>query len=373
MTLHRRDLLLGLLGTGVAPWAMAQRTRQTKGIGVNCFDLFYGPLVDERGVRPVKDRLDELADIGIPFVRFAASPFWPKEWRTYPLDRYYKLMETVFVHAERVGVRLIPSVFWNPASVSDLVGETIASWGTPGSRTLSFAKRYTEDIVRRFGASPSVLHWEFGNEFNLNLDLSNVNHWWPKVNVEMGTPPKREPTDVLFTDRYKYLISQFNGWVGSIQSGTQTSSGSDIPRPNAWNLQQGNSKSDTVEEFRKAVCNANPIAGAVASIHLYPDSIKKYFSGNATAAQLFSEARGAAQSCRQRLIVGEFGVKGPGTSKEERALFEMMLAALNEASIELAALWVFDFDRWQPEWSVTSKNSRAWQLKEIASYNANLS
>jgi hypothetical protein len=140
--------------------------------------------------------------------------------------------------------------------------------------------------VRRFGASTSIWHWEFGNEFNLNLDLQNVNGWWPKTNPEMGTPSKREPTDSLTTSNYSFLISQFANWIQTIRPDSQISSGSDIPRANARNAQKGMQSWDSPAEFREAVCSANPVPGAVASIHLYPDGIKKYFSGTASAVQL---------------------------------------------------------------------------------------
>ena len=342
-----------------------------RGIGVNCFDLFYGPLTDERRVRKPSERFAELADWKVPFVRFAASPFWPREWGAYTTqrDRYLQLMDSIFEHAQRRGIGLVPSLFWNPASVSDRMGESLAAWAQPGSRTVAFAKSYTEDMLRRYGASSPLCHWEFGNEFNVNLDLRDQYHWWPKVNVEMGTPAARSAQDSLSTADFQWLMKQFAEWVRLIRPTAQISSGADRPRPEAFNLSKGSKQIDTPAEFRQAVCIANPIAGGVASMHLYPDFYKRYFGGQSTVLQLLREAKAGAAQCGQRLLLGEFGVEAGGHATDERELFQDTLNAIEQAGIEAAALWVYDF-RWQPKWSVTPTNERAWQWQAVAALNA---
>lgn len=372
MAISRREFVLGSLAALALPRAVIASSRAMKstGIGVNCFDLFYGPLVDERGVRSARDRLWELSDAGIPFVRFAASPFWPKEWKLYTQARYYRLLEDIFSNAEKFSIGLVPSLFWSPTSVSDLFAESITAWGFSASKTSKFAKRYVQDIVGKYGKYNSVLHWEFGNEFNLNLDYFNRDFPWPKVNVEMGTPERRNPTDVLTTNDYALLISNFATWVREVKPEAQISSGSDIPRFDAYNLQRGNSSADTVEQFRQAVCSANPVKNSIASIHFYPDKIRKFSKWDATAAKLLIEAKAAAASNSQHLFVGEFGVRTQGNIKDEYATFEMMVNALDIATVESAALWVYDFGKWQPDWSVTFSNARAWQLKQILAFNS---
>jgi hypothetical protein len=371
--MQRRDFLLGTALASGLPSAKAVNPLRSaaQGIGVNCFDLFYGPLVDERRIRKPAERMAELADANVPFVRFAASPFWPREWQAYTgqRSRYFRLMDAVFEAAAKKEVGLIPSLFFNPAAVPDKFGETVGAWAQGGSRTLDFAKVYVEDMLRRYGGGQQLCHWEFANEFNVNLDLRNQHHWWPKVNVEMGTPAARGPKDSISTGDFQASVAQFADWVRVLRPGDMVSTGADRPRPNAFKLSQGRNGMDTPEEFRKAICLANPIRGAVASMHLYPDSIKLYFDGKATAARLLTEAKAAAAQCGQSFFLGEFGVVAGAWGKDEHALFDEMLQAIEVAQVEAAALWVYDF-HWQPEWSVTSTNERAWQLKAIGEYNA---
>jgi hypothetical protein len=58
--------------------------------------------------------LAALAKKGVPFVRFRGCGFYPKDWTLYQQDRaeYFRRFDLVVRAAEKVGIGLIPSLFW---------------------------------------------------------------------------------------------------------------------------------------------------------------------------------------------------------------------------------------------------------------------
>ena len=103
-----------------------------RGMGANYFSLFSRILKDPTD-RSFDDGLRQLAEAEIPFVRFMACAFWPVQWELYQKDKeaYFKRLDAVVRSAEKHGVGLIPSLFWNMATLPDLVGEPIDQLGNP--------------------------------------------------------------------------------------------------------------------------------------------------------------------------------------------------------------------------------------------------
>lgn len=370
--MRRRDFIAvsaGLtVGAGLHGAALA--AKQSQQIGVNCFDLFYGSLVDPKRVRKPGERLREMAGVGIPFVRFAASPFWPNEWRIYKLqrNRYLDLLAEVSSEAQRSGVRLVPTLFWNPSSVSDYLGEPTSAWARKDSKTQEFARAYVADVIPALSGGSAVDFWEFGNEFNVNLDYPDGRRWWPKVNQDMGTPARRTEDDVISSRGYTFLLDSFCGWVKAIAPAARVSSGSDRPHPSAYNLSIGKLGPDTTDQFRRSIKMANPACSEVASIHLYPDMAGAYFGKTSDVRSVLQEARQATRESGQTLFLGEFGVPSKGSEREQRSTFASFLDAIQIAQVDLAALWVYDF-HYQPDFSVTPQNERSWQLQEVVRWN----
>lgn len=359
-------VLPGLASAAGAPAAAARVPR----LGVNCFDLFYGPLVQPKAVRPPAVRLREMADQGIPFVRFAASPFWPNEWRQFTRNRtrMQDLLDELFEAAASTGVELVPSLVWGPAYVSDMVGERVSAWGQPRSATAMAAKEHVTAVVSRYAKSRQVLFWEFGNEFNSALDQRDQGKWWPKVNAAMGTPEQRTPEDSITTAQYQSAVTQFCEWVASAAPGAARGTGADRPHPGARHLARGERGVDLPPQFRQSVQAANPTCAEWASLHLYPDGKGAYFGRTSNAVQVLTEAKAAAREAGQKLFLGEFGVPDKGSKNDQREQFSEFLEAIDIAQVDLAALWVYDF-HYQPEFTVTPTNERAWQLRAIVEWN----
>ena len=113
---------------------------------------------------------------GIPFVRFCATGFWPREMQLYLTNRaeYFRRLDEV--------LRTRPK---NTASASSrrcfgftrrrrilLVNRW--EWANPRSKTQAFMRDYVREVVTRYRDNPAVWLWEFGNEYALEASLPNA-------------------------------------------------------------------------------------------------------------------------------------------------------------------------------------------------------
>jgi hypothetical protein len=122
-----------------------------RAIGMNYFSCFYRTLLD--GADTSYDQgFEMLAREGIPFVRFAATGFWPKDMALYRTDReeYFRRFDAVVASAEKHGIGLIPSLFWYYACVPDLVGEPMDQWGNSESKVHEWMREYVREVVTRY-------------------------------------------------------------------------------------------------------------------------------------------------------------------------------------------------------------------------------
>lgn len=388
MNLTRRSVLnraLAFAATSAIPgianlWAINEANAAgaelpVRAIGVNCFDLFYSTIVGPgvRWGRTPLVRLLELRDAGIPFVRFAASPFWTSEWVIYQTnpEHYFQRMDVIFRAAERAGVGLIPSLFWNPTSVSDLMGEPVSAWGQAGSRTRNFMERYVSEVVGRYKNSTALWMWEFGNEFNTYADLPNALNWWPKS--EKGRPAiVRTPADRIGKSLLVNIFRAFGTSVRRLDALHMITSGADMPRHNAYNLAKGRFETDSVDELQQNLLDITPKPLNVVSVHFYPDRKEKHLGGVTNYEELLAPIVQAAERAGKRVFVGEFGVPSSLHRSSEQDEFTAMLKALVDTGVHYAAVWVYDYAAQANEWSITTKGARAYQLNLIAQANDTL-
>jgi hypothetical protein len=128
-----------------------------RAIGVNYFDAFGRQLHN-----PKDESFDAgfkaLAERGIPFARICGCGFWPAEQKLHQQnpEELFRRFDRVVRSAERHGVGLIPSLFWNGSAVPDLVGEAVNQWGNPRSKTHEYLRGYVRDVVTRYRNSPAI-------------------------------------------------------------------------------------------------------------------------------------------------------------------------------------------------------------------------
>jgi len=337
-----------------------------RGIGVNVFDLFNRTLANPNDTS-YEQALRTVGNLKIPFVRFAACGFWPRDMQLYQRDKeaYFRLMDAVVDCARRNGVGLIPSLFWYYATVPDLVGESVDQWGNPDSRTHQFMRAYTRELVTRYVDSPAVWGWEFGNEFNLHADLPNAPTHRPMVVPQKGTPTTRSVRDDMTHQTFRTALVVFAQEVRRHDPHRIVSAGNASLRPSAWHLLHERSwRKDTPEQSAEMTRDDNPSPCDVISVHWYPDHHDLLG---------LEVALDTATKVGKPLFVGEFGVPGAPT-EQSQAQFSRALQVVEER-VPLAALWVFDFhvpNKQQVKWNVTLDNERAYQLRAIAQANERL-
>ena len=74
--------------------------------------------------------------------------------------------------AERLRIRLVPDLLWNPFAFADLCHEPLSALynGSRGSCARDAAERYVAQITARYANSSAILFWELSNENNALVD-----------------------------------------------------------------------------------------------------------------------------------------------------------------------------------------------------------
>ncbi len=332
-----------------------------RGIGVNYYDAFVRTLGRPSQTNTAAG-FRELAARKIPFARFSAGGYWPSDWALYQTNRsaYFARLDGVVRSAERHGVGLIPSLFWNLSAVPDLVGEPCNRWGDTHSRTIAFMRQYTREMVSRYASSPAIWGWEFGNEYNLAADLPNAAEHRPPVAPGFGTPAQRTAEDEFTHAAVRVAFREFALEVRQHDPQRIIVSGNATPRPSAWHQAHGKSwQKDTDEQFVEMLAADNPSPINTLCVRGYD---------LATDLGRLAQAMAVAQAVKKPLFVGEFGVPGV-TTAESREKFVGIVTAIETNRVPLAALWVFDFSSQAKDWNVTATNGRGWQLDAIQQAN----
>jgi len=342
-----------------------------RAVGVNYFNAFSRRLADGNDTS-YREGFQALGQRGIPFARFMACGFWPVDWKLYldDPDTYFSYLDDVVHAAEDARVGLVPSLFWWNGAVPDLVGESRNQWGNPDSKTNAFMKQYTRAVVSRYVDSPAIWAWEFGNEYNLAIDLPNAAEHRPWVVPRNGTPSERSEADDLTHAMLDAALRAFGEAVRESDPHRPITSGHSLPRPSAFHQREELSWTrDSTEEFADALLAQHPDPLDLISIHVYPHIHGERFGQPYTSYdEMLRLSRDAANRAGKALFVGEFGAPddaehgGPDQARRE-ILQQITDLELNE--VPLAALWVYDFPRHDDTTNVTPDNARKHILRAL--------
>ena len=333
-----------------------------RGVGANYFDLFRRVLHKPDDTSSLAG-LHQLAQAGIPFVRFALA-FDNRDWELYFKDRaeFFRRLDIIVRAAEREKVGLIPSFFWSFMGLPDRVGETRDQWGNPDSKTSAQMREIVAAFIERYKDSSALWGYEFGNEPNLIADLPNAAQFRKKGGTER---------DDMHAVQMTTMLAEFAREIRRHDTHRAIFSGNSHPRASSWhNTAEKSWKSDSREQTMEIIQRDNPAPLDTVSIHLYADHpVQKECAAWATNhVQYLAPVMELARGLKRPVWIGEFGLADQKDPAETRAMFGRLLTDMEQAGVDLAAFWVFDLGN-QKTWTVTPDNGRAYMLKLAAEAN----
>ncbi|NQV36311.1 MAG: cellulase family glycosylhydrolase, partial [Phycisphaeraceae bacterium] len=338
------------------------------GMGANYFSLFSRTLQDSSD-RSYEIGLKQLSEARIPFVRFMACAFWPAEWDLYLQDKatYFARLDRVVRCAEKHKIGLIPSLFWHMATVPDLMGEPMDQYGDPESRTVAFVRQYTREVVLRYRASPAIWGWEFGNEYNLAVDLPNASEHRPPVVPSLKTARHRTARDELSSSAMLCAYAEFAKTVRQYDTHRILITGNAVPRPSAYhNTLEKSWKRDSDAQFETILLRDNPSPFDTLSVHVYAKAKPDYAGSAQTLADWVNTMQVVSTKAQKPLFIGEFGAPRTLGRDAERAGLLALIKAIETNRVPLSAFWVFDYPGQNKDWNVTWDNDRQYMLSLVS-------
>lgn len=336
------------------------------GMGVNWFSLFNSVLSGENTLELQDSYMDALGENGIPFVRFA-GPYWPKNWTdTYFTDKesYYKVMDAIVKKAEKDSVGLIPSLFWYVSAIPDLFQEHMDAYCDEDSQTSKFIRSYTAEFVQRYKDSPAIWAWEFGNEFDLCIDIPGGNY--PQIVPSLGTAEGRDPVRDNLT--HEIMTAAFHTFATTVRLYDSTRAiltGNAEPRAAAWHLANGGNWSrDTEDQYYEMLCKYNDDPIDAIEIRGYCD---EYPLGLSSPDQFMAKLMSLSKKAGKPLFVGEF--HGGGGHADDKYELQKRIDAIVNNDVQLSAYWVYDYPAHEDSCNATFKNTRFYIMNMIVRAN----
>ncbi len=293
--------------------------------GMNCYNLFV-QCHESDGMKREKMRstVDELVREQVPVVRFSGSPFSAGQF-TYYFDRkqeYLDNLETLATWCDEAHIALIPSIFWNTASVPDYYKEEAKAWGDTKSKTYAHMLAYTEDVVNVLKKHKCVVMWEFGNEFNLAADIAIAGY---------ADIPARA------------VETAYKGFAGKVASldpeGRCIATGNSIMRNAQYHLMTSRSWDlDSFDEYRQMTEIMTPVPMTGMSEHIYDKDAREFSDkGKVSRAEQVRCGIQVADALKKGYYVGEF--TGPVTAEGDSLTVRRHLIAYFAQRVQLSLMW----------------------------------
>jgi hypothetical protein len=359
------------------------------GIGINFMSAF-SRVLDSATKHPAgpydlsyREGFATLRQYDIPFIRFNANGYWPIEWKLYRENKelYFKLLDDFVREAEKQHLGLIPSFFWRYSTTPDLLREPLDQWGNPRSKTIAFMRQYTREFVERYKHSPAIWGYEFGNEYMLEADLPNFKELIAPL-VEgiseqpLGLPKVRTDRDKIERNAIRQAYAGFATTIRQSDPSRPIITGDAMPRSCSWHLHHEASwQADSIAQWGEIFVGDCPDPVDTLNAHVYywdPQPRHDYGPAGQSPLQAMQIMQRLAAQSKKPLFVGEFGYqdKLEDVASRQRQ-FDVILNAILECHVQLAAAWVFDFPQ-QPHNNITPQTENAFVLERLAAANRQL-
>ena len=326
------------------------------GIGLNVVDaaLWGGNL----------RALEDAAMRRVPFVRVAAAPYWPDEvrpWRSDPEAFFSGSLDVAVAAAERLRIRLVLDLLWNPFAFADLCHEPLSAlYNGSRSCTRDAAERYVAQITARYADSSAILFWELSNENNALVD-GFLNGSVVGCSSERGTPPHRTDADNFDTAQMLDTFGWLAGVIRRADPRRLVNAGTSMPRPFAQSWRDTPRAAVARHRMDGTLDNRSAFISNLADTNARTDFVSAHMGGlpdNAHRAWLqnvtdpvvlLETARAAAAARAQPFYLGEFTAtvdEGGRSYGYAEATIDWVLGVndrLGGGGGVLASIWVFEY------------------------------
>ena len=355
------------------------------GIGANYFDMFI------RGVSIDDDSgltgMWELTKLGVPFIRFSASPYAPDSWKPYFDNKvaYFEFLDRIVKEAERLKIGLIPCLFWHTPTFPDLNGEHQDQYANPDSKTIAFIKSYTKEVVKRYKDSPAIWGWEFSNEYSLQIDIPGEGYI-PALMT--GSPfPERDPIrDKLSQEGMILAFKIFTETIRQIDSTRPIFSGNDSPRASAYHNTNDNPNDDWTPDneaqyrlmLERYESHVNTIT--TRGYYNYGYNKRNYPLGFTNISDFLRWLKIEGERLGKPVFVGEFGGLPQWTEESNgwvkyddiRVAWKERFDAVVDNKIQLSAFWNYDYLYADNKERISLTNDPNGILNMVREYNKKL-
>ena len=303
--------------------------------GMNCYNLFV-QCHESNGMKTenMVQTVESLKKEQVPIVRFSGSPFAASQLHYYfdQKQKYLENLEYLATLCDEAHILLIPSIFWNTASVPEYYKEDPAAWGLTTSKTYSHMLGYTSDIVNTLKDHKCVAMWEFGNEFSLAADIQMAGY--------AAIPASAVSTAYKgFADLIKTLDPH----------GRVIASGNSIMRNSQYHqMTQASWTTDSYAEYVEmcGILNPDPMTGM--SEHIYEDARVFSDKGTVNRSEQIAYAKQAAAELGKVYYVGEF--TGPRTAEGDSLMVRKHFISYYAQRVQISLMWNYAL-KGDIEWS----------------------
>jgi hypothetical protein len=308
-------------------------------------------------------------DVGFTFFRVSVSGYGPTRidndrsndlglWLA-DAPAYWRLVDVMFDDLDRAGIRLVPTLMWNPAQFPALVHETEGSLiSDPHSKSRMLLDKYVEEFIDRYKTRKTILFYELSNELNLFADLD-----LGKRCAGQKPPPSAGQCSVMDHFTTGELISFAGDMVGLVKRldpERSISSGYSLPRAGAYHLAAQPEFSaagpdwtlDTIEQFQDNLLRTQAMFD-IMSVHVYPGQDGARFGHDREHGyEILKDVGAIARSGRKKVFVGEFGDAGM------TSFMDHMAESLSVGMADYGAVWIWEFYQFSTDHSFDSAPSR---------------
>ena len=361
-----------------------------RAIGVNMPHLsqaYNGTWHHCRGIYGTREKMrqsivDAIVDAerhGVAFIRFFASPGYPKgtaELYLKDKDEYWRQMDEVFELCRKHGLKLVPSLGilkWH----SDC-RELMTAVLDPESETYKATYGYVREFVTRYKDDPLVLMWELENEAFLKADVNmKGRRARPKGVYPKGATGVRETytlEDSLRFDTLTQLYKEMTTFVKELDPNHLVTSGDSGPREESMcrRLTFPNFKwrNDTIREHLSNLLESQPEPLDVLSIHMYGNFTTHRKVGNLPHLDFLRARVRAIHASRSPAFVGELGQANPHHQADPEAKWtRAAVDLLDEEGVALIALWVWHFPWQDKDFNIPNGAAQPLLMQRVREFN----